>query len=393
MAAEDVEAIVAAPPRLAVYRSLVRNGLASVVAADDAADAGAPECRVAGRFDADLAAFLDEVGAAHALPARRAGRVPRVGRAALARGHAACRRTCGPRGPRAGPVRGGRRGAVARARARRRRWRWIVPSPSPSRCAWSPTPGPCTSCPADEDGDGAPARRDVQLLAYRDAEHVVRWLELTPLAAAVLERLVAGEPLGAAVEHACQAHRVAPAAVLPDVARLLADLGERGVLLGAGPSTARPKFCRGLCERAVLGDRSADGGHLREQSVERRDVLVALEQDGHRARCAAGRGRAGRAPDRARRRRACRRSSRPAREARARPPARDRSRRTTGAPRRGSARRARAAPRRIHASTSKPKFCAFTYALFTSSISPQSAASQTRDRNSASPISARPGCQ
>ncbi|MGD0530321.1 MAG: DUF2063 domain-containing protein, partial [Polyangiaceae bacterium] len=71
------------------------------------------------------------------------------------------------------------------------------------------------------------------LLAYRDADHVVRWLEVTPLAAAILARLVAGEALGEAVERACAEASTAPAAVLPDIARLLADLGTRGVLLGA----------------------------------------------------------------------------------------------------------------------------------------------------------------
>jgi hypothetical protein len=49
----------------------------------------------------------------------------------------------------------------------------------------------------------------------------------------VLDRLAAGEPLGAAVERACAEHKTVPGAVLREVARLLADLGERGVLLGA----------------------------------------------------------------------------------------------------------------------------------------------------------------
>jgi hypothetical protein len=78
-----------------------------------------------------------------------------------------------------------------------------------------------------------PARRDVQLLAYRDAEHAVRWLELTPLAASIVRRLLEGEILGAAVAGACGDHGTSPAAVGTNVARLLADLGERGVLLGA----------------------------------------------------------------------------------------------------------------------------------------------------------------
>jgi hypothetical protein len=90
--------------------------------------------------------------------------------------------------------------------------------------------------PASEEDRSPPARRDVCLLAYRDADHAVRWLELTPLAAAVVERLFAGEPLGTAVQRACADHRAAPAGVLTDVARLLADLGARGVVLGASES-------------------------------------------------------------------------------------------------------------------------------------------------------------
>jgi hypothetical protein len=87
--------------------------------------------------------------------------------------------------------------------------------------------------PTPEDDVHEPARRDAHLLAYRDADHAVRWLELTALAAAVVERLLAAEPLGAAVQNACADHQAAPSAVLPDVARLLADLADRGLVLGA----------------------------------------------------------------------------------------------------------------------------------------------------------------
>jgi hypothetical protein len=86
--------------------------------------------------------------------------------------------------------------------------------------------------PLEGEAIAPPARRDTHLLAYRDESHAVRWLELTPLAAAVVARLADGEALGAAVEAACADHQTAPAAVLPDVAKLLADLGARGVLLG-----------------------------------------------------------------------------------------------------------------------------------------------------------------
>jgi hypothetical protein len=84
-----------------------------------------------------------------------------------------------------------------------------------------------------EEDTPEPAHREVRLLAYRDAQHDVRWLDLTPLAAAILERLVAGATLAAAIEAACGEHGVAPATVLQPIAGLLADLGSLGVLLGA----------------------------------------------------------------------------------------------------------------------------------------------------------------
>ena len=87
--------------------------------------------------------------------------------------------------------------------------------------------------PDGEDSTQPPAAREVTLLGYRDAAHTVRWLELTPLAGDVVSALAGGQPLGASIEGACAARGVAPADVLPDVAKLLADLGERGVLLGA----------------------------------------------------------------------------------------------------------------------------------------------------------------
>jgi hypothetical protein len=85
-----------------------------------------------------------------------------------------------------------------------------------------------------EDPAKEPEERPVSLLVYRDAEHDTRYLELTPLAAAILERLFAGDALAAAMVAACQA-RSHPLddVVLGGAAELLADLGARGVLLGA----------------------------------------------------------------------------------------------------------------------------------------------------------------
>lgn len=84
-----------------------------------------------------------------------------------------------------------------------------------------------------EDTD-TPASRDVTILVYRDAEHRTRFLDLTPLAGLILERLLAGDALGPAMISACRTMGCAlDQAVLEGAARLLADLGERGVLLGA----------------------------------------------------------------------------------------------------------------------------------------------------------------
>jgi len=77
-----------------------------------------------------------------------------------------------------------------------------------------------------------PPARDVALLYYRDAEHALRTLELSPLAAALVER--ARTPLKDAIAAACEATgSTLNDDVLASIARLLADLGERGVLLGA----------------------------------------------------------------------------------------------------------------------------------------------------------------
>jgi hypothetical protein len=69
---------------------------------------------------------------------------------------------------------------------------------------------------------------------YRDADHATRFLELTLLAALILEELFAARPLAEAIVLACKrANAAVSEEVLGGAARLLADLGERGVLLGA----------------------------------------------------------------------------------------------------------------------------------------------------------------
>jgi len=87
--------------------------------------------------------------------------------------------------------------------------------------------------PADEADVSEPSRRDVALLVYRSAEHDVRYLELTPLASAIIEHLLAGDTLERAVRDAAAAERTElTEAVLAGAAALLADLAERGVVWG-----------------------------------------------------------------------------------------------------------------------------------------------------------------
>jgi hypothetical protein len=85
----------------------------------------------------------------------------------------------------------------------------------------------------DESDRALPERRDTHLLAYRDAAHEVRTMELTRLAARILRRLMAGMPLGPSIQSACTAENVE---LTPDVlsgsATVLSDLAERGALVG-----------------------------------------------------------------------------------------------------------------------------------------------------------------
>ncbi|HEY0137098.1 MAG TPA: putative DNA-binding domain-containing protein [Nannocystis sp.] len=80
-----------------------------------------------------------------------------------------------------------------------------------------------------------PAPEPTAILAYRDRDtERVRLLELTPRAAALCTRLLAGEALQGALAGACSdIGEVMNDEYLAAMAGFLADLGERGVLLGA----------------------------------------------------------------------------------------------------------------------------------------------------------------
>ncbi|MBX3209413.1 MAG: putative DNA-binding domain-containing protein [Labilithrix sp.] len=232
VAREDAEALLASPRRLGLYRRLVRHNVTGVIARMLEHTRARLDRRVPGELDRAISTFLDEVGP-------RTPHLRDVPSEFLA--WAAPRWRVDPRLP-----------------------RWIAdyaelelsdftvgvaPRPLP--------PPPLAEVTADRplvfadpkelihlawavneipvgDLDAEPAERPVSILVYRDAEHRSRFLELTPLAAAILARLFAGDALGPAMVAACAA-RAHPLddAVLAGAARLLADLGERGVLLGA----------------------------------------------------------------------------------------------------------------------------------------------------------------
>jgi hypothetical protein len=232
VAREDAEALLASPRRLGLYRQLVRHNVTAVIETMLEHTRVRLEVVSPGELERMVAAFLDEVGP-------RTPHMRDVPSEFLAF-------------------------AAPRWREDARLPRWIVdyaelelveftigvaprPLPPPPlaevtadrplvfaepkrlmRLAWA------VNELAREDARAEPAERPVTFLVYRDAEHRSRFLELTPLAATILERLFAGDALGAAMVAACQAEaHPLDDDVLAGAARLLADLGERGVLLGA----------------------------------------------------------------------------------------------------------------------------------------------------------------
>lgn len=229
---EDVEAILAAPRRMAVYRSLVRNGLSSVVARMLPRTRARLNATLAGRFDADLAHFVDEVGPrthyvrdvpaeffAWVQPRWRSDAAVPAYLSDLALHeltHFAVAASGSVRAAPQGNPTVSLDGPLA-----------FVESARIVRYAWA-----VHQLSLEEDATDLPAEQVVRLLVYRDSAHAVRWLDLSPLAAAMLERLLSGEALGTAVQAACAEHGTLPADALADIARLLADLAERGVIAG-----------------------------------------------------------------------------------------------------------------------------------------------------------------
>jgi hypothetical protein len=230
---DDVEALLAGPRRLALYRRLVRHNVIGVVDAMLARTRKRLDALVPGAFDRTIDDFMAEVGP-------RTPHLRDVPAELLA-------------------------WAAPRWSADARLPEWLVdfaeleladftigvaprPLPPPPLAEVAPDLPLVFAEPRrlvrlgwavhelrdDLDTGAAPTRRDVTILVYRDAEHRSRFLELTPLAAAILAELFGGRPLAEAMVEACRASGAAvDSEVLGGAARLLADLGERGVLLGA----------------------------------------------------------------------------------------------------------------------------------------------------------------
>lgn len=107
----------------------------------------------------------------------------------------------------------------------------------------------------DEADRTPPERVPTALFVYRDPEYDVRYLELSPLAAALLERLLRGETLRLALFAACAETGTDAGSALDGTARLLADLAARGALLGA----AAPNGVETKPERAVASPHGLRG--------------------------------------------------------------------------------------------------------------------------------------
>ncbi|MCS6899420.1 MAG: putative DNA-binding domain-containing protein [Myxococcales bacterium] len=87
--------------------------------------------------------------------------------------------------------------------------------------------------PEEPEDRSEPREGPVALLAYRDLNHTLRYLELSPVAAAILERLLGGATLQEAILRGAEDGGVrVDDALLQGTAALLGSLAERGVLLG-----------------------------------------------------------------------------------------------------------------------------------------------------------------
>jgi len=230
--AEDAEVIRKARKRLGIYRRLVRHNVVAVIDTMLELTRARLEAHVAGEMARAVSAFLHEVGPrtahlrdvpgeflAYASPRWRAdARVP-----PWIADHAELELSEFTIGVAPRPLPPPPLADVTADRP----LVWNEPKRIVS-LGWA-----VHALPKDDLG-AKPEARAVDILVYRDPEHRARFLELTPLAATILERLFAGLPLATALRDACAAAgRPLDDAVLSGAAHLLADLADRGVLLGA----------------------------------------------------------------------------------------------------------------------------------------------------------------
>jgi hypothetical protein len=227
--AEDAAAILASPPRLALYRRLIRNNLTGVTEKMLARTRARWNALGDGAFDRDFDRFLSERGPrTHYLrdvpgelldwiePQWRASEAAPPWLADLARLELAEFQMGAAPGTKGTPLVTEvalDRGLVFAAPLRLLRFGFAVHELA-------------------EGEDATPRAEATTLLAYRDDEHAVRFLKLAPFAEALVAALLEGATLGDAVK------RAAPTpddAALAEVARLLADFGARGFLLGGRP--------------------------------------------------------------------------------------------------------------------------------------------------------------
>ncbi len=88
--------------------------------------------------------------------------------------------------------------------------------------------------PEDEADRSTPLAAKTHLLVYRSPEHEVRYLELSAVAHSVLRRLLDGATLREGLVRGCEEEKqTLDDTVLAGTAEVLADLAQRGVLLGA----------------------------------------------------------------------------------------------------------------------------------------------------------------
>lgn len=236
---EDVQALLASPRRLALYRRLVRHNVTAIIDTMLEVTRQRLEARAPGAFDRAVSAFMDEVGPrtahlrdvpaeflSHAAPRWRAD----TSLPPWLADHAELELADFTIGvaPRPAPPPPLADVSLDRPLVFQEPHRIL-------RLGYA-----VNTMPRDEPL-AEPEARPVDVLVYRDAEHRSRFLELTPLASAILARLLAGDPLAAALQGACAAEKhPLNDDVLGGAARLLADLGERGVLLGARDDMPRP---------------------------------------------------------------------------------------------------------------------------------------------------------